>query len=377
MSIEEQFERLRSTPPDALRALVLDDRMHDLVRACAVSLLPPEALDGVIHDIMTTGRSYSLVDEAALQRPTALTPHLAYLWAMRVDNDLDIEPRWWRGADATEIDRLAAALRTPGRGYAHELAGRCLAESRQPAAWAALADSAEPEVDAWLAAAGARRDGDGVRSLVPPACYHLLFEAPAQARPRAPWLTRWHPTWAAGADPGLPTVTHGGLSDAICRLCAAPMRRLLLLDPVPAGLGVTSRARVDIAYCRACTGSERSAYRHDDAGRPTLVSNPTDAVAFQSKEERPAVTVRLAALGPRWAVQDWGLANDTQNLNRLGGEPTWIERPDYAPCPTCGRLTTALAQLDWGCLEDTGGLTYVGWCDPCATSTLTHQHPYR
>ena len=82
----------------------------------------------------------------------------------------------------------------------------------------------------------------------------------------------------------------------------------------------------------------------------------------------------------RWQHQDWGYASDRENLSRLGGEPTWIQYPDYPRCPACGHRLHFLAQLDslnfaggrewlWG----GGGIAYIMWCDPCRISAVFWQ----
>ena len=76
-------------------------------------------------------------------------------------------------------------------------------------------------------------------------------------------------------------------------------------------------------------------------------------------------------------MQPYGTASGRQNLNRLGGEPSWLQPPEYPACPDCGQLMRALAQLDWDGLDDAEGMTYLSWCDGCAVSALRHQRPSR
>lgn len=131
------------------------------------------------------------------------------------------------------------------------------------------------------------------------------------------------------------------------------MRRLLLLDPVPRTLSFVSRPRLDLAYCYSCVdGWEPAWHQHDDNGRPTMIRRPGQAaVPFELEDIRPAVAAGFADCGPRWQRQDWGMSNSRENLNRLGGELTWIQNPDQLACPNCQRTMMALLQLDWDHLE--------------------------
>ena len=74
----------------------------------------------------------------------------------------------------------------------------------------------------------------------------------------------------------------------------------------------------------------------------------------------------------RWRWQDWALSNSRENLNRIGGEPCWIQDAEYPQCPSCQRVMAYLMQLDSGLPTDdegewlwgTGGIGYGFWCDP-------------
>lgn len=94
----------------------------------------------------------------------------------------------------------------------------------------------------------------------------------------------------------------------------------------------------------------------------------------------PATGVTMSATPARWQQQDWALSNGRENLNRIGGEPTWIQHPDDLRCPNCQRRMHIIAQLDsidfadgaqwlWG----SGGIPYILWCDPCRTSATLWQ----
>jgi hypothetical protein len=211
----------------------------------------------------------------------------------------------------------------------------------------------------------------GYRRLTTDDVYHLVFPNEYLAHPQPLWLGYWHPTWAE-PDPQFAFAVFEGRSETVCTLCMQPLRRLLLLDPPVGTLGIASRDRIDIAYCDTCTGAETSFHHHADDGAPTLISAPYAVFPFQG-EPRPAVRVGLTNLGPRWARQEWGSSNGRQNLNRLGGEPAWIQQPDYPSCPSCDTLMMHIGQLEWDHLDNGEGMSYIFWCDTCAVSALTYQ----
>ena len=95
----------------------------------------------------------------------------------------------------------------------------------------------------------------------------------------------------------------------------------------------------------------------------------------------------LADLGPRWQRQDWGGFNGRENLHRIGGHPTWVQKAEYVPCPLCNTVSTFLMQLDEGLLTidelrgDTwdwdwsgGGMGYILWCNSCKVSSFLEQY---
>jgi hypothetical protein len=118
-------------------------------------------------------------------------------------------------------------------------------------------------------------------------------------------------------------------------------------------------------------------YLHDENGCPSNVGYNGPAV----KPQFPAgplkeTEIQLAETPRRWYWQDWGRSNSRENLNRIGGEPCWIQSAEYPQCPLCQRLMRYLLQLDsdlpmmdggewlWG----SGGIAYGFWCDQCKVS---------
>jgi len=159
---------------------------------------------------------------------------------------------------------------------------------------------------------------------------------------------------------------------------------LLVFDPIPSGLGITRLKRLDLATCLSCLGWERQPlfYQHDNNGSPQNVGYDGPPV----KPQFPVGPLREAEIGlaqtpRRWFWQAWGCSNSRENLNRIGGEPCWIQDAEYPNCPSCNKMMPYLFQLDsdlptggggewlWG----SGGTVYGFWCDGCRISGLLWQ----
>ena len=406
-------ERWKSEPYDAFLELGADE-LPELVFGCleeledaptffhhALSLIDDAAFAEAIARAVPVVRddddpAAAVIDYASLQVPHLLTPHLATLWELLAGRRDFLTTRPWRGADAPERERLLVELARAQRRrlYPDERVGG------QRAALALLETRDEPTVRQVLASPWASAlepavlelhvhavgfEPDGPRPLAPEGCWHLRLsdalladrlDGPAHLHPDR------HPTWRALGEP----VLHGrlgGLAGGECGSCGGALHRLLALPAVPPGLGV-SLAGLELATCLSCLGWEQPLlfYRHDVVGRPAAIQQAKRRTQPQFPAE-PLLEgdVGLIPTPPRWRLQDWGAANGRENLHRLGGEPTWIQNPDYPRCPSCGSTMTALLQLDsdlptadggewlWG----SGGIGYVSWCDDCAISGVHWQ----
>jgi hypothetical protein len=176
----------------------------------------------------------------------------------------------------------------------------------------------------------------------------------------------------------------GGNSENPCLLCGETLHRLLVLDPVPPRLGVTELRRIELATCLSCLGWEQQPlfYQHDNDGCPANIGydGSTREPQFPVGPLKEAEAM-LAETPRRWFWQDWGLSNSRENLNRIGGEPCWVQDAEFPNCPRCKRLMNYLMQLDsdlptadgdewlWG----SGGIGYGFWCDHCKVSGFLWQ----
>lgn len=333
----------------------------------------------------------SVVAYASLQFPHLLAPHLPALW-VAVPNRRSYYVGWpWRAAPVEERQRLLAVL-TTGSSDERELAWRALIETRDPITIAAALSRSEAVKSVlhsppahWLPGVGYDEVEGTLRRLAPLACFHIVmpdhlitrWDRPSHLRPEN------HPTWSGLGEP-ITEASLGGQANDTCGDCGGNLHRLLRLDAIPEGLGISRRESLELATCLSCLGWSEPFlfYEHDDAG----FAHPIERRSVYTTPEWPAEpladgTVGLVPTPPRWVFQDWAASNSRENLNRLGGEPTWIQDADYPSCPRCGAVMTALLQLDselsvegggewlWG----SGGIGYVTWCDGCSISGVTAQ----
>lgn len=365
-----------STAVDAVVAFVPDGDLPSVADEAVASLRAGAHPD--------SSQAALLIARLSLQAPSTLQPYLPALWDLRPNGGAYYGDWPWRGAQAADVAALEALLASPDADTRRR-AWRCLVESRSTAGWAAALVSVGAAVgDDWRAGeslllAGVERQGDGFERLfVDPPC-HIVFPA-GFLRP-----FQWHgvqgqlvdPTWKP-AGPPVGTGRFGGVVEAACKVCGGRLHRLVAIDEAPPG----RPAPLELVTCMSCVGWSESVLFFSHRGpvvRPAgweVVEQEPEVAA----EPLPEVAVTFVESSARWRLQDWALSNGRENLNRLGGEPTWIQSPDFPHCPDCGRTMRFLLQLDsfdlasgpewlWG----SGGVLYTFWCDGCAVSATLWQ----
>jgi hypothetical protein len=307
----------------------------------------------------------------------------------------------FREASGPAIRFLFEACGQGGRTQ-RRLACQALLETRLPHAFA-FAQVHGRGFAAYLPEVGFERIRGGFRKLYPDRVFHLAFPVPYLDR-LPPEVTQRkqglrHPTWTTV--PARASIhSLGGASGTICPGCGRRVPRLILLDPMPPGLGVTGLSRLELVACVACLAWAQDVLHYQHAPDGTAEALPFRAMSLLL-EEAPSLewadpvlegtggkpdptstlaecAVALVELAPRWRWQDWGAG---QNLHRFGGHPVWIEGATYPSCPVCGQTSTFLCQLDsdlrkgdgrsfrWG----EGGIGYVFFCDRCKISSVLWQ----
>jgi hypothetical protein len=370
----------------------------------ALSHIPDEAWGALVADALAAlerdpdnAAADTVIAYASLQAPSRLHPHLDRIFRLAPNRDTYYAEYPWRGSGASHLAFLRARL-ADGGGDSQDRrrAWRAMLETRHPdvleaaVAGADVLDlgtahrSAGDALADYVRFVGFEVEGGALRRLCPPALFHVLLPD-SHRDPAAPPSLDWtHPTWRLEAAIGLPTMRLGGEAPGTCLSCGDRLDRLLDLDPVPDGLGVTGLRRLGLATCLSCLGWEQQIafYVHQSDGDANGIGDAHPPVTPEFPAEPLLETeVRLAATPARWSWQDWALSNGRENLHRLGGEPTWIQNADYPACPLCGRTMTHLLQLDselrtvdgsswlWG----SGGIAYVAWCDSCKVSATQWQ----
>lgn len=207
---------------DALKFLPLD--RWDLVIELALDLAgvtPGDGPDDVIR-------------EASIQCPHLLTPHFRRIWDLKVNAGRDHEMAAWRGADETELHRLAAVVDSGEDPVDVRRAYAGLLESRSPLGLQLALermDSADvqpaelPKVgrfdevfSAWdtpgteaFQSVGHDLENGTLRPLCAGRSFHLRFN------PDYVDVLRSHPTWFDIGEP-IHAATFGGSRSATCLL---------------------------------------------------------------------------------------------------------------------------------------------------------------
>jgi hypothetical protein len=329
-----------------------------------------------------------IVHHAALQNPGALADHLPALF--EIDELYRSYAGIWcfRAADDLTIKRLERALsaansaKHPDAKYRAEYIdtrmrafSALLHTGRPDAIRAALAAAPRLGLDEkhcryWLQNENWELDGSALTRLYQEPPLHLAF--PGGYLPAAPehFMRELNPTWAEPRA-GDPLLRFGGASRLDCGVCGEKAHHLLSLPDF------------ELVTCLGCLGwcAPVMWTRHDPAGVALSVEG-----SAKTRPEFPGAPlveekVALVALGPRWSRLDWGHSNSRQNLNRVGGAPSWVQNADYPNCEGCGKLTHFLMQLDSGLptsgggehLWGSGGIAYVFVCRPCRRSAYLWQ----
>ncbi len=337
----------------------------------------------------------SVIHYAALQCVHALHPHLKILFDLLPD-----ETRLWRDAGEDAANDLFSILRTSTvSAKQRRKAWMCLLETRKQdtirhaVKLVSLVDlnlqlrefglKESLDVQAYLHDVGFEQDhGDLLRKLYSDRVFHLCFPDGYFTDARPFWIRREnHPTWLASSEVG-GQISFGGAGAAICGRCGHPTHRLVRFSSQMNPSGVTGIEALSIETCLSCMGWETSPmfYRHEKGGLPGCLSISGPPPQFPAVNLK-ATQVQLVDQGSRWNWQDWGASNSRENLNRVGGHPTWIQSAEYPICPDCKSTMMFLMQLDsdlptedggswlWG----SGGIAYVFWCDACKISGLLWQ----
>lgn len=208
---------------------------------------------------------------------------------------------------------------------------------------------------------------------------HVIFPRDHFPPPHTNWsLQGLHPTWHLAASE---SIRFGGAGSCNCGLCGGRLHNLLELPENRVGLSESSLS-VSLQTCLSCLGWEKPVlyYRHGESGDIMPLDKEPCTPQFPAQALREC-TAALAVTPARWRRQDWSLSNGRENLNRIGGRPSWVQGADYPNCPCCNKKMHFMLQLDsnlpsqdgeewlWG----SGGVAYGFFCSACRTTAYLWQ----
>lgn len=324
----------------------------------------------------------SVIGYASLQFPKLLTQHLRSLFEHSPNEGTYYEAWPWRHADEEEIGKLKEIVEQSSDEELRERAWCCLIETRR-ADCIAFAEQHFPRaldrgngMTAYTNHVGIDHSEDQPRSLHSEIAHHIVFPAGYIGSERPLWR-RIHPTWDLENDDGR-TYDFGGELAGSCIGCGDSLHQLIRVEQADVILG-TRLPTIALCTCLSCLGWEipQMFFTHDESGNPSAIIGSGMAKKPQfATRAFPATNISIVQSPPRWNHQDWALSNGRENLNRIGGPPSWIQDAQYPSCPQCKRLMPFVAQLDseiptadggewlWG----SGGICYLFWCDQCSIS---------
>lgn len=221
------------------------------------------------------------------------------------------------------------------------------------------------------------------RSLVLLPAHHVSFPEQAVAV-RAPdsfaSLTSPSPTWWPHA-PAVGAGRVGGVAEGSCLRCARDLQRVVDLGTFPGADGVTLPREVVACVESSCLWGEQFFTHEGEVPRSLPGHNDYPLAGDPAAPMVLELAVTFHPAPARWQVQDWMLSNSRQNLNRLGGPPSWVQDALYPRCPGCTRPMPFLAQVDgatgfvdgpgWGAWTE--GIVYAFWCAGCRVSAVSSQ----
>lgn len=205
--------------------------------------------------------------------------------------------------------------------------------------------------------------------------YHLIFKEKYLDKMH---IDKLHPTCNLRIQDDREYLFGGSLNDKNDK----SLNHIITLSPIPKNIGVTSVNKLTIAVdfellFNSLLCDKLLFYQHNEDGYPMLLTK--DIFVSNEYDKKPLIgtTVKLAVTPTEWQQQEWGDGNN----NKIGGQPTWVQEPEYPNCPRCKNKMNFLMHLNSDlpvsepqCLADgriykdtimfgSGGICYSYWCD--------------
>lgn len=372
-----------------------------------LSLVPTESWPGLVGEAIElfgqnrkNEAAESVFQYASMQAVESLRPHLGVLFELAPNSGTYYETWPWRGADNRAVEQLLAIVKEESKSpQVRRRAWMCLLQTRAESILRVAIEHvrhvdlnlqmrqwglpASLDITTYLHEVGFERSGTGFRMLYADDVHHISFPPEFFSDNRPSWLRREnHPTWNLPPIIQGQRIRFGGEGASRCGRCRKPAHSLVSFESLDCLPSVSGLSSLHLETCLSCLGWEepRMFYRHDADGRPICLSvagSPPQFPAVQLKETE----AYLVDCGSRWQWQSWGASNSRENLNRVGGHPTWVQSAEFPQCPDCNATMVFLLQLDsdlptgdkgewlWG----SGGIAYAFWCDSCKISGILWQ----
>lgn len=321
----------------------------------------------------------SIIDYCALQFPEMFIPYLEE-FVYLIPSRGDYNARWmWRKAQASHIEKLERIIRMSNSFPEQKNAWECLTNIDSIEGIKAVKRIVKDKVidiDLGLESLflGYELLPNGISELnISKYPFHILFPQDYFKNSNK----NWHPSWGEKNDNF--DIRFGGVIESKCGCCGRELCHLIQVPKATFGL----EHDLTLATCLSCLGWEKNIlfYKHDFEGNPKDINSGGALII----PEYPSMAllecnIKIERTPNRWIYQDWGMSNGRENLNRLGGKPSWIQYPEYLECPECKRTLNFLGQLDsnlptqdreflWG----SGGIGYMHYCIKCSISGIYWQ----
>ncbi|WP_413405599.1 DUF1963 domain-containing protein [Paenibacillus amylolyticus] len=171
-------------------------------------------------------------------------------------------------------------------------------------------------------------------------------------------------------------------SNNCCPWCGNALTSLINLDVKhPALKNVSWHAQqLQIQTCVICSSYGVVYMEMDAAGEPLWSSHNVlpagmDEIDLDDygklapdvgRQFRIVNASRHAFHASEWAMEP--------SLSQVGGHPGWVQDAEYPTCPRCSTRMKAVAQMDWGEVEEYGeGMYYMFICEPCKMTAVSYQ----
>lgn len=386
-------DRCDMTFQDSLSYLTQDEIKVLLQKAFEILNKPKKALFSLnFKENKIPEPIEDLICHISYQYPKLLHPYIKDIWQFKINQNAYYANKAWRGLSETDITYFKDLfIHSTDKDERYELYRALIETCHIPTLqWlyeycqnnVGYIDSYSQDIITYtnyhLEEVGFTIEHGEVKSMPKIPIYHLIFPKNhiITFDNQNPFLTQ-HPTYF-GNDNDL-TFEFGGILQDDDK---NPLCKIIEFNPIPHEFNIKSLSKLTLACHLAECGYDHLFYQHDEQGMPTRIYASDDEAEYMDKEECifSPCQVKLHKSDERWYLQDWAGSNSRQNLNRIGGVPSWIQSADIPICPITGQKMRFLMQLDSNIKSMEGnevcfgyGLCYVFWCDESRVSAFLMQ----